>query len=523
MSSVFTKQKDFNLTVIEIIKPLQGGGYETINLIEKLVEVTIYQDIFNSVLSGKLVLIDSADILARIPLTGNEFLRVGINYPDTSLTGLLDATLSFQEPLEGLIANIDDILSEIDFNDIFGGLGSFVGGFLEDLIRSNVPSLPSIQNLFSTILGLTDFKKKTQWHLFRIYKAENSKQVNDNTKLETLRLISPEYVWNLQTKFNRNFQKEQISSIVSAYFTDLKQFFQDTHPEIYAQKLKQDALTIEETSGLINFSSVQANPFTMINGFCARAISNIDSSANFVFFQNNVGFNFRSLASIFAQNNTLQFFCKNPNISEDKQNAFALNALAFEALNRLQSFDTINNLREGLYGSRLLTIDPIRKKWYKKDYKLTEEFFKYIASSGVVGDGQIQIEDNFEGMDKINAKQMVLFSSKGHDTEPYLKALDPSMVDNQVESIVQLRTSQLRLLEQAKTYIRVPGHPSINAGLKCSFNMPNFNALDPSTRNKYLQGSYVITSCAHHISLTKYEIEAEIVKSDFYSKIGFGG
>lgn len=521
--TTFTKQKDFELTTVEIVKPTVGGGYETYPLIQKMVEFTIYQDIFNSVLSGKLVLMDSADILSKIPLTGNEFLRVGIKYPDTSLTGLLDSTLSFAEPLDGLISNIDSLLSEIDFNDIFGGLGNFVGGFLQDFIQSNVPALPSIQNLFSTILGLTDFKRKTQWHLFRIYKADNSQVVNDNTKLETLRLISPEYVWNLQTKFNRNFQKEQISSVIAAYFTELKQFFQDTHPEIYAQKLKQDALTIEETSGLVNFSSVQANPFTMINSFCSTAISNLDSSANFVFFQNNVGFNFRSLASIFSQDNALQFFCKNPNIAEDKQSAFSLNALAFEAMNRLQSFDVINNLREGLYGSRLLSVDPLRKKWYKKDYKLSEEFFKYIGSEGVVGTGNLQIESNFEGMDQINARQMLLQSSKGHDTEPYLKALDPSLVDHQVESVAQLRASQLRLMEQAKTYIRVPGHPSINAGLKCQFNMPNFNALDPSTRNKYLQGSYVITACAHHISTSKYEIEAELVKSDFFSKIGFGG
>lgn len=522
MANNFTKQKDFELTTIEIIKPTQGGGYEYYDLAEKMVDFTIYQDIFNSVLSGKLVLIDSSDMLSQIPLTGNEFLRVAVKYPDTSLTGLLDATLSFAEPIDGLISDLDSLLSNIDFNDIFGGLGSFVGGFLEDFIKANVPALPSISNLFSTILGLTDFKRKTQWHLFRIYKADNSQKVNANTKLETLRLIAPEYVWNLQTKFNRNFQKEQISAIVAAYFTELKQFFQDTHPDVYAQKLKQDALTIEETSGVMNFSSIQANPFTMINGFCSRAISNLDNSTNFVFFQNNIGFNFRSLASIFSQQNSLQFFCKNPNISEDKQQAFSLNALAFEALNRLQSFDTINNLREGLYGSRLLTVDPIRKKWYKQDYKLSEEFFKYIASSGNTGDGQLQIENNYEGMDQINARQMLMLSTKGHDVEPYLKALDPSMVDYQVESVAQLRASQLRLLEQAKTYIRVPGHPSINAGLKCQFDMPNFFSLDPSTKNKYLQGSYVITACAHHFSTTKYEIEAELVKSDFYSKIGFG-
>lgn len=515
----FTKQKDYELTTVEIVKPLIGGGYEIYNLLEKMLEFTVYQDIFNSVLSGKLILIDSADILARIPLTGNEFLRVGIKYPDTSLTGLLDSTLSFAEPASGLITDLDSIISQIDFNDIFGGLGSFVGGFLQDFITANVPALPSIQNLFSTILGLTDFKRKTQWHLFRIYKADNSQRVNDNAKIETLRLISPEYVWNLQTKFNRNFQKEQISSIVAAYFTELKQFFQDTHPEIYEQKLKQDALTIEETSGVVNFSSVQTNPFTMINNLCSTAISNIDYSTNFVFFQNNVGFNFRSLASIFSQDNSLEFFCKNPNVSEDKQQAFALNALSFESMNRLQSFDVINNLKEGLYGSKLLSVDPLRKKWYRKDYKLSEEFFKYISSSGQTGEGQLQIEDNFEGMDQVNARQMLLLSTQGHDTEPYLKALDPSLVDNKVETTAQLRSSQLRLMEQAKTYIRIPGHPSVNAGLKAEFNMPNFNFLDPSTRNKYLQGSYIITACAHHISTTKYEIEVELIKSDFFSKI----
>lgn len=517
-NSNFSKQKDLEISVCEIIKPLANGQYEYVNVLDKLIGLTIYQDIFNSVMSGKIMMLDVEDLATQLPLTGNEFLRVGIKYPDTSLTGLLDSTLSFQEVGGALIENIDSILSSINFNNI---LGDFLGGFFTNFLYDNVTSLPSIQNLFSTILGMTDFKRKTQWHLFRVYKSDNSVLARDNAKVETLRLISPEYIWNLQTKFNRNFSGEQISAIVAAYFTELKEFFQNTHPTIYDNKLKQDALSIEETAGLVNFSSVQTNPFTMINSLSSTAISNLDNSANFVFFQNNIGFNFRSLASIFAQENKLQFFCKNPNISEDKQSAFKLNAMAFETMNRTQSFDVINNLREGLYGSRLLSVDPLRRKWYKKDYQLSKEFFKYTGSENDPAAQNLQIEENFEGMDQINARQMLLQSSLGHDVEPYLKALDPNLIDEQVEHVAQLRSSQMRLMEQAKTYIKLPGHPSINAGLKCQFNMPNFNIVDRSLKGKYLQGSYVITSCAHHITRFSYEVEAELVKSDFYSKIQF--
>lgn len=518
MSSNFSKQKDLEISSCEIIKPLANGQYEYVDVLDKLVGLTIYQDIFNSVMSGKVVLLDTEDLATQLPLTGNEFFRVGIKYPDTSLTSILDSTLSFQEVSNAIIENIDSIISSIDFNKI---LGDFVGDFLTNFLYNNVASLPSIQNLFSTIIGMTDFKRKTQHHLFRVYKADNSVLARDNAKVETLRLISPEYIWNLQTKFNRNFVGEQISSVVAAYFTELKNFFQDTHPEIYNNKLKLDSLQIEETAGLVNFASLQTNPFTMINSLSSTAISNIDNSANFVFFQNNIGFNFRSLASIFSQQNQLQFFCKNPNISEDKQAAFALNAMAFETMNKTQSFDVINNLREGLYGSRLLSVDPLRRKWYKKDYKLTNEFFKYIGSENDILAQNLQIEENFEGMDQINARQMLLQSSLGHDTEPYLKALDSTMIDEKVEHVAQLRSSQMRLMEQAKVYVKLPGHPSINAGLKCQFNMPNFNVIDRALKGKYLQGSYVITACAHHITRYSYEVEAELVKTDFFSRIQF--
>lgn len=517
MPEIFNKQKDYELLSVDIIKPLQGGGYRYYDVSNKMMECSIYQDIFNSVLSGKVVLADSSDMMSEIPLTGNEFFRLGIRYPDTSLTGLLDSTLSFAES-NGLIENVDAIISAIDFNKL---LGDFLGGFLISFLQQNVASLGSIQNLFSTILGMTDFKRKNQYHLFRIYKADNTELVNKNSKIETLRLISPEYVWNLQTKFQRNFTQEQVSSIVAAYFTELKNFFADTHPEIYRDKLKQDALTIEETSGLVNFSGVRGNPFTLINSLSDRAISNLDNSANYVFFQNNIGFNFRSLASIFSQNNQLQFFAKNPNISEDKQAAFKLNAMAFEKMNRLQNFDVINNLREGLYGSNLVSIDPLKGRWYKKDFKLTEEFFKYIGSQNDPSAQNLRIEDNFEGLDKPTARQMLAFSTKDHDITPFLKALDSSMIDEKIEHVSQLRASQFRLLEQCKTYVRLPGHPSINAGLKCQFNMPNFNAIDQGVRNKYMQGDYIITACAHHISRFKYEVDAEIVKTDFYSKIAY--
>lgn len=510
----FNKQKDFGLHSVELIKPRQGGTYDYYDIRDKFVTATIYQDIFNSVVSGKVVIMDTEDILSNIPLTGNEFFRLGISYPDTSLTGLLDETLTFNES-SGLIENIDSVLSNINL----GGISDVLGNFLTSFFRTNRESLPSIQNLFSNIQGMTDTKRKLQYFLFRVYKVDNSAMLADNSKLETLRLIAPEYIWNLQTKFNKNFVQEQVSSIVASYFTDLKNFYSDTHPEIYESKLKQDALSIEETSGLINYSSVQTNPFTIINALSSIATSKLDNSANYVFYQNNIGFNFRSLSSIFSQDNSLQFFARNPNIPTDKQAAFKYDALAFEKINRMQSFDTINNLREGLYGSRLLSVDPLRRKFYKKDYKLSEEFFKYNQSESE--NPQLQIEENFEGMDKINARQLLLQSSAGHDTTPYLKAYDPTMTDEQVEKISQLRSSQMRLLEQSKNYIKLPGHPSINAGQKCNFSMPNFASLDQHTKNKYLHGSYVISACAHQITLDKYEIETELIKTDFYSRIQF--
>lgn len=516
MTKRYTKEKEYEISSVEIIKKI-GGAYQRVNFFPNFVDMTIYQDMFNSTMSGKITFNDATDIPMSLPITGDEFIEIGITYPDTELFSTVTDSFNFQDYEQVLLKNIDEVVGNIT-NNLFSN--NFVYSFISNILSNS--GFPSISNLFSNFLNIAGDKKKTLYMLFRVYKLDEQVRIKNKTQEYTLRLVSPEYMWNLKTKLKDNYTQQPISSIVSSFFTYTKDYYEDTNNELFKNKKQQDALIIEETLGLCNYSGINGNPFKIINNLASRAISKTDESSNYVFFQNNAGFNFRSLSSIFKQANTLQFFYRNPNLSVDKQQFLKYDALNFEVFNQMQSFNILDNLRQGLYANKLTSVDYLRGKWYEKEYKIQDEYFKFAHA-----DDQPFMPFSLDGdmMDAPPAKMLLAHSSKEHDVVPHLISNDSSLIDEKIEQWLPNRKSQMMLLNQNKTYARLPGHPSINAGMKCRFDMPdaygNISKTNPQMPNKYLQGSYVISACSHYISRNEYECEVELIKDSFYSQMEF--
>lgn len=517
MTSIFNKEKDYEISSIDIIKNV-GGEYKRIDFFPNFVNASIYQDIFNSAMSGNITFTDTTDIPYTLPLTGEEFVEIGITYPDTSLANTVTDSFDINDYTDVLLKNIDNVVSNISNNINTLINSSFLSSFFTNILSGG---FDNISNFFSNFVGFDFRRKKTLYMLFRAYKLENIVREKNKSQMYTLHLCAPEYIWNLKSKINKNYQQTQISSIVSSFFTYTKDFYEDKNNELFKNKVKQDALLIEETLGLCNYSSINANPFTMINDLASRAISKTDESSNFVFYQNNAGFNFRSLSSIFKQNNTLQFFYRNPNLNVDKQANLKYDAFNFEMFNQLASFDVLNNLRQGLYGSQLQTVDIIRQTWKKYDYNIKDSFDKYNHTDE---NAQLPFSDLHDALNSPAAKLFLTHSTKDHDIIPHLRANDPFMADEKIENYIQTRAGQMRQIQQNRVYARLPGHPTINAGLKARFDMPDsFGNVEenPQKPNKYLQGNYVITAVAHHLNLNNYMCEVELIKDSFANPINY--
>lgn len=73
--------KDFDLQALELI----NSGGQTLDLRGIFVELQIYQDIYSSVMSGDILIVDGNDTFSNFYLCGNEFLRIKLDKPGLNL------------------------------------------------------------------------------------------------------------------------------------------------------------------------------------------------------------------------------------------------------------------------------------------------------------------------------------------------------------------------------------------------------------------------------------------------------
>lgn len=70
---------------IDYLKLISIEGY-VVDLNDYLVEINIFEDIFNNFLSGQIMLSDSRNLIAKMPIIGNEYLLVKFETPTMGIT-----------------------------------------------------------------------------------------------------------------------------------------------------------------------------------------------------------------------------------------------------------------------------------------------------------------------------------------------------------------------------------------------------------------------------------------------------
>ena len=148
---------------------------------------------------------------------------------------------------------------------------------------------------------------------------------------------------------------------------------------------------LEQTETLQNVIVPNWSPFQAINFFASRAISgdvspaDISNSNNadektlpigalyFFYEKLGSGFYFESVESMILkqkQQNDIPFYQYTPKLSEGRSSNLGLGFFGVENFEIKSSFKSIENLRRGKFGAKLIAYDPIRMKYetIKYDY-----------------------------------------------------------------------------------------------------------------------------------------------------------
>ena len=443
-SSVLKKPGQYNLTDIVFVSYRSANGDnqpDKIGIDTMVADLNIFESIHNKTLSGNLFIVDSQNIVGKLPLTGNERLEFKLYTPSSP----------------------------------FG----------------------------------YDFSEKTGNPMY-IYKIQNRTGINPRSQAYIIHFCSKEMLTN-ELVVVSNAQYDTHSNMI-ANITKNTDFLSSAKNFFY-----------EPSLGLHKHVFSRLRPFDAIDDLSLLSRSLKFHNAGYHFYETSRGFNYRSLESMLAvESNTARpvvarFRPKPANISDnmgEKDIKNEMQVVMDYAI--VDQFDTLKNLRNGVFASKLITHDQFNKTYEETDFSYENEYQNSFHTES----NRDGTRDNEKGILPKYLREGKTLSEYPESTL-YLWSIT-SQLHGEIErppikDILQKRLSQRLAFQSFKLQLTVNGFTGIQAGDLITFEMPSYEpktGSEPTDNDIYMSGRYLITSVRHQINrkMKKHIMVLECVK-----------
>ena len=394
-------------------------------------------------------------------------------------------------------------------------------------IRTILPitGLERLQLKFSTP-GLPGFNAvANEGHPFYIYAIDMVKQDMDSPRMQMYDILfcSKEAYYNDMRKVSKAYTG-RLEDAVEDIFTNRK----------YLNSTKQ--LFIEPTKTNTKIVIPNLKPMDAIRMIANSCISGLYQNAGYLFFENNVGYHFRSYESLLAVGGAIarpskwKYQPQIQNIRADEKpgqlggktpapgtkdvilDLHSVHSWQFE-----KPVDMLQNFKAGAYANRMIQYDPFYKLIATNDYDYDEDFSKHFHTEHSDGyktqDKQplplAKFDDTDRPLSEEPLQRVMLRSntSKVHDKKEFASHL----------MTTQKRVSQHQFMKKNILSIIAPGNSMIHAGDIITFDMPLFRPIGdnlPAKSSPQYAGRYLVIAVEHTIAIGggKYEILIKAVK-----------
>ena len=214
--------------------------------------------------------------------------------------------------------------------------------------------------------------------------------------------------------------------------------------------------------------------------------------------------------------------------SEDGSAGNLSKVIEFKILNR---YDSLQNIREGVYASRMITYNAFNKTFHEQDFSYPHEYEKQrhmgqLKTGGESTNSGIMPIFNFEDgkmmSDFSEGKYMFMSSTQGlHDTQEMIpwynrsvaaKGEEENAVNREVIDTVPIEDTLQRSIAQKHAFntmvikLLVPGNTAISAGEVINFSTLTNSGTDSKTQEEdpYLSGRYLVTEVRHLIQVKQH-------------------
>ena len=350
----------------------------------------------------------------------------------------------------------------------------------------------------------------------------------------TIELISEQYMSSIHSKVSRSYNNKTISSIVSDIYYDY----------LYGDNDRE--LLVEATDRIENIVIPNMEPLQAIVWLSKRAIQKESAGINYLFYETLDNSNFISLNKLSERSPLFKLVQKIRKADSTGVETLAQGEQRYNDIHFMSHFDKAKNAMTGMYASKLITHDILRKKITQYDFNGYNEFVKLnhvgtypiISSSSDVDVKSASVprttfappekDNNFPVTTERSLSHMtdsrVIFYPK-HD-QMYSKNRN-DLYDNKAEEWRVQRIAQMKAYDNIIFIVDIAGNSTLRVGQTVDLEIPSPEATDSdkSSDNYYdknLSGTYLITTVKHKFhNLTskdnkiEYTMSLEVVNDAF--------
>lgn len=291
----------------------------------------------------------------------------------------------------------------------------------------------------------------------------------------------------------------------------VKEAFNDTISNIVPIILKKNmqttkALIIDPTKGVHNIPIPKLNPIKAIDMLRQRAVSANYASSVYVFFENQAGFNFKTIEGLIKEGRA-NIGSREFNAQQNTMGSKESVANAFRTIINYASIiknDSNKKAGEGIFKAVTKVFDVNTKEFSSKDFGFKEIFSKLEKPDAKA---QVPASDNF--IQQFTSRVPKQFFTSRDDSKP----------DNFMDMAIAARNSFAVLLNSDVTRVHIHGDTGLKVGDMVTLNLPDPSGTTARKReDKMTGGNYLIIRLRHIVNIstkTKHEVVFDCVKMGF--------
>jgi hypothetical protein len=354
----------------------------------------------------------------------------------------------------------------------------------------------------------SDVKQKVYTHSFRLYSVKDRQSVN-NAEVYLFSGISEEAYQTQASRISSalggtsgSTTKSMIEGIFKRYFKspEVKSVYEDLRK--ISSGVIDKKLNTMETIGIQkyiipNLTVDDTIRFLLRESDCATRIP------YFLFYEDSENYNFSNVNGLTTQDPVDEYWYSHKNSTVDKEDMKIQDAKTIISYKLNRQFDLFDNLNNGLYISKTIKLDMLKKN--KKE--VTYDYSKYASKFNKL---QNKIVQGVAGGKEPIVTMMT--TRNGHDSDPIFSSENPK--PKRIENIKDIKNSFRSAVFNTSIEVLIPANPSLKVGqtIKLNFPVDTDEAKGLEIHDKYLTGKYLITKVRQIFTKTEMTTVLECTK-----------